>query len=43
MDSNALISKINNAISKLSTDEAYVFEADLIDAIDSVIEDWEGK
>ena len=43
MDNNALIVKINNAISKLSPDEAYVFEADLEDAIDGVIEDWDGK
>lgn len=30
-------------MSKLSQDELYLFEADLEDAIDGVIEDWDGK
>jgi hypothetical protein len=43
MNNDALIWKINNFIGTLSPDEADLFEADLTDAIDGVIEDWDGK
>jgi hypothetical protein len=43
MDTNAFIQKVNHAISNLNSDERYLFEADMEDAIDGVIEDWNGK
>jgi len=43
MDTNAMIWKINNFIGTLSPNELDLFEADLTDAIDGVIEDWDGK
>jgi hypothetical protein len=33
----------NSFISKLTQDELAIFEADIQDAIDGVIEDWEGN
>ena len=37
------MTKVTDFMSKLSQDELYLFEADLEDAIDGVIEDWDGK
>ena len=38
-----MILKINNFVGTLNPNELDLFEADLADAIDGVIEDWEGK
>ena len=35
--------KITNFMSTLNEDELYLFQADMEDAIDGVIEDWDGK
>jgi hypothetical protein len=43
MDTNAFIQKVNHAISNLTSDERYLFEADMEDAIDGVIADWDFK
>lgn len=37
------MTKVTNFMSKLSPDELYLFEADMEDAIDGVLEDWDGK
>jgi len=43
MDTNAFIEKVNHAISNLTPDERYLFEADMEDAFDGVIVVWDGK
>jgi hypothetical protein len=43
MDTDTMIWKINNFIGNLSPDEIDLFNADLEDAVDGVIEDWQGK
>jgi predicted short-subunit dehydrogenase-like oxidoreductase (DUF2520 family) len=40
---HTIFEKINSFIVTLSADELDLFEADMQDAIDGVIEDWEGK
>jgi hypothetical protein len=40
---DAMLEKINSFIGTLSQNELDLFEADMQDAIDGVIEDWEGK
>jgi hypothetical protein len=43
MDTDTMIWKINSFIGNLSPDEIDLFNADLEDAVDGVIEDWQGK
>jgi len=37
------MTKVTNFMSTLSEDELYLFEADMEDAIDGVLEDWDMK
>jgi hypothetical protein len=43
MYSTDFIQKIEAVMDKLTADELDLFEADMADAIDGVIEDWKGK
>ena len=43
MYSTEFIEKIETVMSKLTADELDLFEADMADAIDGVIEDWDYK
>jgi hypothetical protein len=43
MYSKDFVQKIEKVMDKLTADELELFEADIADAIDGVIEDWEGK